>query len=74
MSAMSCSRDAATNACSVKSAPATKREFFQLSKYSLIVGTMIVSAVNASEGVAENSAASESRDFACSSNSRTAET
>ena len=48
MSAMSCSREAATNALSVDLAPATKREFFHASKYSDIVGVITTSAVNAS--------------------------
>ena len=51
MSAMSCRREAATNAFSVALSPATKREFFHASKYSDIVGVITTSAVNASCGV-----------------------
>jgi hypothetical protein len=42
---------AATNAFSVALSPATKREFFQASKYSDIVGVITTSAVKASCGV-----------------------
>ena len=48
MSAMSCRREAATNAFSVALSPATKREFFHASKYSDIVGVMTTRAVSAS--------------------------
>ena len=71
---MSESRELATNAGSVAFSPATKRVFFHVSKYSLIVGVMIVSAVNASDGVGSNACASASSDRACSSNSRSAAT
>ena len=58
---MSCSREAATKACSAAPSPATNLEFFQASKYSLIVGVITVRAVNASEGVGSNSWASASK-------------
>ena len=45
---MSESREVAANACSVAASPETKREFFQLSKYSFIVGIMTTRAVKAS--------------------------
>ena len=57
MSAMSCRREATTNAFSVALSPATKREFFQASKYSDIVGVITTSAVNASCGVGSHSCA-----------------
>ena len=46
-----------------------KREFFQASKYSLIVGVMTTIEVSASDGVGSNSCASSSRLFAWRSNS-----
>ena len=52
---MSDRREAATKPCSVAFSPAMKREFFQASKYSLIVGVITVIAVNASDGVGSNS-------------------
>src|SRR5918997_930535 len=61
MSAMSCSREAATNELSSAASPATKREFFQASKYSDMVGVMTTSAVNASWGVRLHAARRESR-------------
>src|SRR5919198_1038982 len=48
MPAMSCRREAATKTFSFDLPPDTKREFFQASKYSDIVGVMTTSAVNAS--------------------------
>ena len=51
---MSESREVATKPCSSASSPAMKREFFHASKYSLIVGVMIVIAVKASDGVGSN--------------------
>ena len=41
-----------------------KREFFQASKYSLMVGVMTTIEVSASDGVGSNSCASSSRLFA----------
>ena len=61
---MSESREAATKPSSVASSPATKREFFHASKYSLIVGVITVIAVSASDGVGSNAWASASRDSA----------
>ncbi len=46
-----------------------KREFFQASKYSLIVGVMITIEVIASDGVGSNPCASSFSSFACLSNS-----
>ena len=62
MSAMSCRREATTNAFSFALSPATKREFFHASKYSDIVGVMTTSAVKAScsVGVHLRAAASSS--------------
>jgi hypothetical protein len=64
MSAMSCSREAATNAVSVARSPAMKREFFQASKYSDIVGVITTSAVRASLAVGCHSRAAASSSFA----------
>ena len=74
MSAMSCRREAATNAFSSALSPATKREFFHASKYSDIVGVITTSAVNASCGVGVHSCAAASSSCVVFSNSRAAVT
>ena len=66
---MSERREVATKPSSAAPSPAMKREFFQASKYSLIVGVMITIEVSASDGVGSNSCASSSRLFACAANS-----
>ena len=71
---MSSRREAATNAFSSASSPATKREFFHASKYSDIVGVMTTSAVNASCGVGDHLRAAASSSVVVRSNSRAAVT
>ena len=74
MSAMSWRREAATKAFSFAWSPATKREFFQASKYSDIVGVITTSAVKASYGVGCHSRAAAPSSFAVVSKSRAAVT
>ncbi len=71
---MSERREVATKPCSSASSPAMKREFFHASKYSLIVGVMIVIAVSASDGVGSKAAASACSASACRWNSRSVAT
>ncbi len=66
---MSCRREAATNELSSDLAPATKREFFQASKYSDIVGVMTTSAVMASCCVGSHSSAEAESSFALAAKS-----
>ena len=71
---MSCSREATTNAFSFEFSPATKREFFQASKYSDIVGTITTSDVKTSSLVGCHFCAAASSARALRSNSRAAAT